>query len=170
MTKTNPAPPLAQVQQLLRYDPETGDLIWRIDRKGKAKAGVVAGCVGRDGYTVLCIFNRQYSAHRIVWLLAYGEDNVDKEIDHIDHNRRNNRLDNLRLAATSNNQHNAQISSRNTSGIKGVSWDNTSRRWRAMVMLNGKMHRFGTHLTKEAAAQAVIEGRERLHREYTCHG
>lgn len=83
------------IRALLRYEPETGHFYWLLNRGSKIKAGQRAGAVSSEGYCQISIYDRLYRAHRLVWLYVHGEW-PSQTIDHIDGNRLNNRLDNLR--------------------------------------------------------------------------
>ena len=101
------------------YDAETG-VLTRIFKSGKRR---VAGANVRSGDYIRVSFNgKEYPAHRLIWLLVYGQ-SPDQFIDHINGVRTDNRLANLRLASDAENKRNVGIRSHNTSGEKGVTWD-----------------------------------------------
>jgi hypothetical protein len=109
MTKANPLPPIERLRLLLDYNPETGDVTWRVYRGRCANVGDLAGSVSLNGYRRICIRDGDtvnYLAHRIAWALHYGEDPYPHELDHIDRNRLNNRITNLRLVTRSENMRN----------------------------------------------------------------
>ncbi|WBK39668.1 hypothetical protein [Xanthomonas phage L522] len=110
-----------QVDQLLAYDPATGELRWKVarGRHGNAcKAGSVAGSVNSRGYIQVGVHGRLYQAHRLAWLLHHGAW-PSQQIDHIDRDRTNNRIDNLRECSNSENQQNVGKRSDNKSGVQG---------------------------------------------------
>jgi hypothetical protein len=102
MALPKPLPPLAYLHELLHYNPETGVLSWRISRGGVAKAGRQISTTLR-GYVLVSINDEAYKAHRICYYMGTGIDPGQHEIDHIDRDRSNNRLANLRLATRSLN-------------------------------------------------------------------
>ena len=92
----------SKISKVLSYDAETGDIRWK-ENFHKSKVGKVAGTVNRQGYIAIKIFGDLYSAARVAWCLYYGEIDQDLQIDHIDRNRLNNRICNLRLVTPSDN-------------------------------------------------------------------
>ena len=155
------------VNKLFRYDKETGDLIRKVN-KGTAKAGDKAGSVNGSGYVVTGIEGNKYRNHRIIFLMHRGF--LPDCLDHIDNNKLNNRIENLRPATLSQNQHNRRISKNNTSGVKGVKWKATQNIWTASVTLNGKRKHVGHFRTVPEAEVAVRKAREQLHGEFVNHG
>lgn len=116
-----------RVKELLRYNAETGEFIWIVKRQG-IKVGGIAGCLDtHNGYIRTQIDGTMYLTHRVVWLYSYGEF-PEKDIDHIDGNRSNNRTENLREVSRSVNAQNRALSSRNTSGVMGVVLENKKRK------------------------------------------
>lgn len=108
------------LRNLLEYSPLTGEFTW-LQRKVKnqVKIGDKAGTVQKDGYVQIGVDNKKYHAHRLAWLYTYGR--LPKEqIDHIDGNPSNNKLENLREVSPIENQRNQKMKSNNTSGITGV--------------------------------------------------
>lgn len=88
------------------------------------------------------------------------------EVDHKDGNGLKNTRDNLRAATTSQNQQNARISKRNTSGFRGVHWDKRDQRWRAYIKVNRKQTHLGNFTTPEAAHAAYCKASARMHGEF----
>lgn len=152
-----------RARDLLAYDDASGALVSRTSRS-KAKAGREAGHVNPNGYRYLKVDGRSYSAHRLVWLLVHGSF-PDVAIDHIDGNRLNNRIGNLRLCVgeivNAHNQSRAQRGSR--SGVLGVSWCARDGTWRASIRINGKLHGLGYFLTIPEAESVYRAARAALH-------
>lgn len=140
------------VRKLLDYDPATGNLHWKYDMR-RVPADGVAGMLCSDGYRRIGINKKQYPAHRIVWLHAYGE-LPDCDIDHINHDRSDNRIENLRLATRSENVHAQRILPRNTSGYRGVHWSKEDKRWIAQIKIGGKGYHIGSFQNPEDASAA----------------
>lgn len=135
-TKKEAASGLTQgfLLSVLHYDPETGLLTW-IDqhyRAGRDRVGQVAGRLHRSGYVNLKIFGVEYAAHRIAWMMVTGLW-PERDLDHIDHNRANNKLANLRAATRRQNMMNRSINKGNQSGVKGVWYSKPRRSWMASI-------------------------------------
>lgn len=153
-----------RLRELLTYDPEAGLFIWRVNRRGPVKAGDIAGHLSKsDGYIYMKIDGRRYSAHRLAWLHATSNWPI-AEIDHIDRDRTNYKLSNLREATSAQNKQNAgPRSDKRYSTFTGVSWYKPTMRWRAYIMLNGRYIHLGCFDTEEAAHLAHISAKRRLH-------
>jgi hypothetical protein len=159
---------LEDVRGLLAYNPKTGVITNRIRRNPRAAAGAAAGCVGGHGYVVVGINGRLFRAHHLAWLLHYGMWPASS-IDHINRNKLDNSISNLRLASDSEQMWNQRVRKNSTSGIKGVIWVKKLKKWQASACINYKRFTFGCFETKEEAAEAVRIGRERLHGQFACH-
>jgi hypothetical protein len=155
------------VQEHFEY--RDGDLIRKINRQGRnANKGSVAGCIDPYGYRKIRFENHSYRVHRLVWFMHYGFFPIS--IDHIDGNRLNNKIENLREATSKQNNQNRKLSSRNTSGIKGVNWDNVCNKWVARIYNGTKNLNLGRFTDIKDAENAVMLKRIELHGEFTCHG
>jgi hypothetical protein len=101
-----------------------------------------------------------------VWLYVHGQDPGIYEIDHIDCDRSNDRIENLRLADRYQQAANTKVSSKNTSGYKGVSYYKRLNLWQAYITKNNKFIPLGYHKTKEDAAMAYKQAALELFGEY----
>lgn len=137
--------------EALLYDKDTGILTWKISPAKNVKVGAVAGSKMNRGYLVVSVGGKRVLAHRIAWLLANGPIPKDKEIDHINHNRLDNRLINLRLVTRTSNLRNQSRYKNNTSGVTGVSYDKNSGKWRAHITVEGKTLTLGRYSVLEDA-------------------
>ena len=148
---------------LLDYDPDTGIFCWRVSRGNRIKVGAAAGTVSSNSYAVIKINGMPFKAHRLAWLHFHGVW-PEHQIDHIDENKSNNRISNLRDVPQSMNQHNAIKPRKDgTSGYRGVSWDKGKTRWRAQIEVNGQKQYIGLFDTPKAAHAAYLAAKLRLH-------
>ena len=160
-----PLPSQARLKELLDYDPQSGVLVWRINRQGLV-AGQLAGVVSNGKYLHVGVDYGKYLAHRIIWMWMTGEDPGDQEIDHIDHDRLNNRWSNLRLATV--NQNRSNVAARNKTGLpKGV-FPNGQRSFMARIRKDGEVYYLGSFETAEEAHQAYCEAADALHGNFAC--
>lgn len=149
-------PPVDVLTKALIADPETGSIKWRESGK-RQKAGDEAGCPATNGYRLIGVGGGRYLAHRIMWKITFGTE-PPKVLDHINRNRSDNRISNLREVTMSQNMHNRSLSSKNTSGATGVWFVG----WTGSIRVDGKRHFIGNFPTKEEAEAAVEIERQRL--------
>jgi hypothetical protein len=154
-----------RLKELFYYDQSTGIFIHKIAKKGRWE-GTVAGYTRRDGYRVIRVDRARYLAHRLAWVFFYGVEPID-HIDHKNHIRNDNRIDNLRLANYSQNKCNSGISSNAKSGLKGVRYSYRDKCWRAEITTNNKWLYLGSFENKEDAALAYIAASKKFHGEYS---
>jgi hypothetical protein len=141
----------ARVTELFDYR-EDGELIWRVRRQG-IQQGAIAGSPHSGGYKKIWADGRHYLHHRLVWLWHFGYF-PENQIDHIDRNKINNRIENLREVSQVCNSRNCKVGKTNRSGITGVSRCNKLSKWRVNInILNKKIH-LGYYDTKLEAAKA----------------
>lgn len=152
----------AYLREILKYDPETGIFTWIVDRSKAVKSGSIAGCKGKQiGYITIGIKGRVYKAHRLAWLYSYG-DWPKGLIDHINGDKSDNRLTNLRdVMADGNSQNVRKPNRRNKSGFMGVIW--FQNKWRATLSVNGKCKWLGDYTTPEEAHQVYLEAKRKYH-------
>ncbi len=114
-----------------------------------------------DGYFLICLMKekKQYTKliHKLTAQAFLVNPDNKKCVDHIDNDRQNNKLINLRYATSSQNQQNASISSKNTSGTKGVSWNKRDMKWTARITINGKQINLGSFLNKDDAINIRVQ-------------
>lgn len=152
---------------IFSYDPETGILRWKIKPGKSMNAGSIAGCKGGTGHLQVRYKNVLYYVHRIAYEISHGEIPKGKEIDHINRNKIDNRLCNLRLATHMENIQNSSMRSDNTSGFVGVSWEKRRRKWESYIILPRKQKKhLGYFHTKEEAYAARVEAEKLHHGEF----
>lgn len=167
MSRNNSTLTQARLRELLSYDPETGVFTWRITRnkcKAMCSAGCVAGALRPDGYISIGIDFDIHMAHRLVWLYISGEWPTD-QLDHINGNRSDNRLKNLREATSAiNNQNRRTISdSKKGVGRLGVNWRPEKGKYRATIQSKGISMHIGYFDSEEAAHSAYLDAKRRIH-------
>ena len=155
------------LNHLFEYDKETGNLIWKIQQRGIRK-GSIAGSVKSHGYLCVGINYNCYRAHRLIFLMHKGY--LPKTIDHINGDKLDNRIENLRAATVGQNQHNRKTNANNTSGYKGVWWNKASKKWAAGIKLEGKRIHLGYFDNVEEAAEVMRKARQELHGDFANHG
>lgn len=147
-----------QLNARLDYNRETGVFTWK-KGNGRSKPGSVAGQISSWGYVRISLHNKKYSAHHLSWLMVYGEW-PSMQIDHIDGNKTNNAIGNLRLVTPSLNQLcNNKPRSNNKTGYVGVS--KTSGGYKAQIKINGEGRYLGEFTTAELAHAAYMTERNR---------
>lgn len=151
----------ARLRELLLYDPSTGLFLWLQDRGTRKVKGLVAGSLNSNGYVEITVDGGRYWCHRLAWLYVHGQ--MPHEIDHLNGQRNDNRIANLRDVSHQVNIHNAPVQSiKNATGAKGV------RRHRAglfcaEIWSTGVRHHLGTFDTIAAASEAYKAAKSRLH-------
>ncbi|MGE1562170.1 HNH endonuclease [Pantoea septica] len=141
------------------YEPTTGKFFNKDGKERLMKVdhrGYLRFSAGRFGMVI---------AHRAAWALHYGE--IPKQhVDHIDGDKKNNRIENLRLCTHNQNQHNQGIRATNTSGYKGVSFMKAINKWHAQICCNSKVMHLGSYENKEDAAHAYDQAAMKFHGEF----
>ncbi len=141
-----------RLRALLDYDAASGKFTWRFKR-GKMRAGSLAGAQGHDGRIVIGVDREILLAHRLAWLHHYGEWPAD-DIDHINMDRSDNRICNLRVATPSQNLANQPARKNTSTGLKGVSFDRERGKFKAQIKVNYKGRLIGRFDTAEEASEA----------------
>lgn len=131
-----------EVRRLFDYNADTGELVNKVTRGGNAPAGSRVGCDKGNGYLMVGVNKKFYLVHRLIWLWVHGYF-PENNIDHINRDRSDNRLVNLREVSQSCNARNSTTKSNNTSGVNGISWDRRRGKWRPVITVNRKDHHLG---------------------------
>ncbi len=150
------------LREILDYDPETG-VFRRKVRASNAASGSVAGSI-MNGYVAISIGNQRYKAHRLAWLYVYGSW-PKMAIDHINGNRADNRIYNIRLATQRMNRENLHSarSDNKSSGMLGAHWCEYHKKWKSHIRTHGKLIHIGYFKTAEEAHQKYLEAKRLLH-------
>lgn len=163
------------LRQLLRYEPETGKLFWKprtpdmFQEGAKSQAHQCAAWNAKwaDKQTFLHSNNRGYIAanimgfgflaHRVAWAISHGRWPIG-EIDHVNRDRADNRISNLRDVNHAENCSNSGPMKRSKSGHRGVHFCPKRNKWIAQLVVNGTHHWLGAHETKQQAIDARAKG------------
>lgn len=148
-----------RLREALGYCPETGVFVWKVNLGKRARAGNVAGSVSPKGYLMIRLDGVLHKAHRLAMYFSDGAPCVSQHIDHIDRDKLNNRICNLRNLSCSENLQNTKINSNNKSGAKGVDWSEASGKWQARITLHRERIHLGyfTNIADAIAARKAAE-------------
>lgn len=150
-----------RLRELLHYDPATGIFTWASPPRGRSLTSPV-GSFDVQGYLTIRLDYVRYKAHRLAWMHHFGEFPIGF-VDHINRNKADNRIENLRVVTNSENQQNRTAPITNTSGHKGIHMARRPRKWKAQAWLHGKPHHFGYFDLIEDAVAAYEKGVAALH-------
>jgi len=146
----------------LSYDPESGLFSWA-ERRRNVKVGDPAGGINRKGYLYIGFANTSYRANRLAWFYVHGVW-PSGQIDHINGDRTDNRIANLRDVSGAANQQNRRVGNRNSSSrLLGVSWHAGSRKWRAQISVGHSTRHVGMFDSEEAAHAAYLSAKALHH-------
>lgn len=154
-----------RAHELLTYDPDTGNLFWKRGSYGWIRRpGVHAGTFNGKGYRIIKLDRNWYMVHRIIWLMIYGNW-PSEQVDHIDRDKLNNRIENLREASAAQNCANQLKRKTNTSGYKGVT--KYEDKWRSTIFNNGFPVYLGIFNTAEEAFAEYKRASIELNKEFS---
>jgi hypothetical protein len=145
---------------------EDGCLYWKNPQSNRNKKGQLAGYKGARGYLRVKVGSKHYQLHRVIFSMLKGEIPQGMQVDHIDRNKLNNRIENLRLATNQQNNYNRGARKDSLSGFKGVYWSNTKNKWYSQIRVNGKFSHLGTFEILEEAVAAYNIAAQELHGEF----
>ena len=161
MKKPNKLPPQDQIKKQFWYDSTTGIFRARFEST-RCKAWRIVGNKETKGYLQINVAGKLYMAHRLAWMYETGQDPIElhMQIDHIDNNKTNNAISNLRLVTNKQNSENTGLNVRNKTGIKGVYMEKD--RFVAEICHHYKRIKIGRFKTLDDAKNAVQEARQNL--------
>lgn len=152
------------LKSVLEYREDVGELFWKVTRSQNARKGSAAGTDHNSGYRAVHLCGKIYLSHRLIWAIMYGNWPINY-IDHIDGNKKNNKLENLREASKSQNCQNSRVRKDSTSGSKGVNWHTRKKKWTVRVQANKARKFIGYFDTFEEATIAAKMAQEELHQD-----
>lgn len=159
-------------------------LRWKVDRRVgpsrsavKRAAGDVAGGVDKVGYAIIVLNRKSYRAHRVIWCLFQGTIDPELQIDHVDGDKSNNNIENLRLVTRTTNQRNRNSQYNSSTGVNGVSLSTDGKGYRYYVSswrsIHGKCKQKCFSILKLGEAEAfrlACEHRKRIIEELNSQG
>ena len=150
------------------YEYKDGELFYKKSPVWKIAVGSKAGSVNSQGYVKLSIDGKKHSAHRVIFMMNHGY--LPEEVDHINGNRADNRIENLRASTKVENHYNEKIRSNNKSGVKGVSWHKASQKWQVIVTACKRKINMGLFKDFELAELVAHEARAKFHGKFANSG
>ncbi|QHJ79568.1 MAG: HNH nuclease [Caudoviricetes sp.] len=150
---------MQNLHELFRY--EDGRIYWLIRPSKRTKAGERAGYAHNDGYRQVSVSPKRIMEHRVIWEMHNGPIPDGMQIDHINHVRDDNRIENLRLVTGKDNSRNKKLNRRNTSGFTGVQFNKEINKWLARIVVDGKVITIGYFETFDEAKSARISRQEK---------
>mgnify|MGYP001168866129 CR=1 FL=1 len=158
---------------LLDYKPETGLLYWKhrasAPKEWNSRYAGQQAFTSDDGsgYRVGAINNKNTRAHRVIWKIMHDEE--PEQIDHINGDRSDNRIENLRAVINADNGRNQKLRVSNSSGVMGVGFCKRAGKWRVRITINGKDKHLGIYKSYSEAVAARLTA-EKLHGFHENHG
>lgn len=145
------------IKRLFSYDKE-GFLVWNKLGRTHKQEGQRAGSKQESGYYRATVMGRTANVHRLIYVYHNGDIPSDVQIDHIDRNKSNNKIENLRAVSASENQWNKDLSK-----VKGYSYSKRDKSYQARIKVNGKLIVLGCFKKEEDAREAYVNAKAKLH-------
>ena len=152
------------LKTIIHYDPDTGTFT-RINSPRSFRNGAIKLASSTRGYIAIYLLDKKYTAHRLAWFYINGAW-PKQQLDHINRQKTDNRICNLRECNDSQNRKNIGLNKVNKSGFKGVSIDKFNSNWKARIFIEGKEIWLGRHKTAELASQAYEAYAKQHHSEF----
>jgi hypothetical protein len=159
---------LIQEQLLSLFEYRDGELFYKKSPLPKIKVGSKAGTINSEGYGKVSIDGKKHSMHRVVFLMMHGY--VPDFIDHINGNRADNKIENLRACSRQENGQNASFRKRNKTQIKNVSWKTANSKYQVDITVDSKKKYIGVFDDLELAELVAMEARNKYHGAFANHG
>jgi citrate synthase len=147
------------------FEYRDGKMYWKISNTNAIKVGQEIGTENARGYRRVSIDGNTYAVHRVIWIMFYGELSKETQVDHINGDAADNRIENLRLANNSQNCCNRRMKP-NNSGIKNVSFVKESQKYRVSLQVNKQRKFLGSYEDLELAELVALEARNKYHGEF----
>jgi len=161
--KCKKLPELEALNKSFKYNKDTGKLYRRFSYHKPDEDGRDAGSLGNRGYLVVNIKCSGYLVHRIVYKLHHGVD--PDHIDHINGDKLDNRIENLRSVSQTENGKNVKLNKNNKIGYLGVHMVKNNNKWWAQIKVDGK----GIYLGSFDNKQDAINARKEAEKKYGFH-
>ncbi|GAB2471841.1 HNH endonuclease [Comamonas humi] len=152
--------PIEKLREKLAYDPETGLLTWIEKAPGRSRSKS-AGNPNGSGYIQICVDGTRFKAHRVAWAIHFGQW-PSGQIDHINGNRSDNRLCNLRDVSPALNAQNRHVATSDSAPM-GTTFHKRDKRWIAQIYIDGKQTHIGSFDTADQAHEAYRQRKREMH-------
>lgn len=162
----NQPPTQERLKEVVEYNQETGEFVWRVSTGPRIKAGDPAGAYKGHGYGRIQIDGVRYNAHRLAWLYVYGY-YPSALIDHINMDISDNRISNLREASHSDNLKNKKSRASTATGVKGITLSSSSGKYVVRIRSENRSYYFGSFSSLEEAKKVLYLNRDRIHGEFS---
>lgn len=155
----------SDIIELLDYDKDTGIFKWKKQRRG-IKTDVPLGTDNGFGYLRITVLGKSYYAHRLAWFYIHGT-MPKEEIDHINGNKSDNRIENLRSLSRQGNAQNRNTHQKNNdSHMLGVSWHKKAKKWQVHICVYKQRKYLGLFENMNDAHEAYIKEKEKINYEH----
>lgn len=158
---------ITQRQVIDLFDYRDGKLFWKKRLSNRVKIGDEVGCKDSHNYVRVGVYGKLYWIHRLIFLYHHGY--MPREIDHVNGDVTDNKIENLREASHAQNTYNRGKQSNNTSGFKNVSWSRKHKKWIVRIKVNKTIVHIGVFDTLDFAAKAAHNARNKYHGEFARH-
>ena len=159
---------LMQENLLDIFEYKDGELYFKKRLGSRTKMNEPSGNIYNTGYKRVHLLGKKYYIHRLIWLYHNGY--MPEFIDHIDGNKLNNKIENLRACSKSQNGFNQKPRKNNTSGVKNLYWSSHFKKWLVKLQINNVVKHIGYFVDKELAELVAIEAMDKFHGNFAYKG